>query len=105
MVTDKDFFKQLKKECKELSGSEYLEEGFPYLCLKIFFPQLSKDEIETSIYGLNTNDESIDAFFVQEDSKLMHIVQFKATETMDLKAAKKEWFSYLYDVPNKLGKQ
>jgi len=102
MLSDKDFFKQLKKECRELSNGEDIDEGFPLFCLKIFFPDLSSDLIESSIYGLETNDESIDAFFVLEETKKIYFAQFKSSNSMDLKPVKKEWLSYLYDVPNKL---
>ena len=60
-LTDKDFFKAIKKESQEYS--EDITEGFPYFCLKVFF-DLSDDDIKESLVGLKTNDESIDAFFI-----------------------------------------
>ena len=98
---DKTFFKDIKKEV--LDYSDNITESFPYFCLKIFWDDLSKDDIEDALKGLNTNDESIDAFFVDEPNKEIHIVQCKSCISEKKKGAlKKEWLSYLNDVPSKL---
>ena len=98
---DKTFFKDIKKEA--LDYSDDITESFPYFCLKIFWDDLSKDDIEDALKGLNTNDDSIDAFFIYEPNKEIHIVQCKAcTSEKKKKVLKKEWLSYLNEVPSKL---
>ena len=87
-LTDKDFFKQMKKQVKE--HSEDLTVSFPIFCLQIFW-DLSEDELEDAVTGLKTNDDSIDAFFVKEDDREMHIIQCKSCQSYDkLSALKKE---------------
>jgi hypothetical protein len=100
-MEDKEFFKQLKKETKEYS--EKIEEGFCNFCMKIYFPEMTEDDIDNSLFGLNGNDDSIDAFYINDDEKVIHISQFKSAYSLEnMCSAKKEWFSYLMDVPNKL---
>ena len=100
-MNNKDFFKALKKESKEYSDD--ITEGFPYFCLKIFWDSLSKDDIENALSGLRTNDESIDAFFIDEENKEINFIQCKSHESdTHCKALKKEWLSYLNDIENKL---
>lgn len=100
-MTDKEFFKIVKK-----GSSEYADDitnGFPFWVLKIFFPKLSDEEIENAVTDLGGNDESIDAFIITPETKTIHIIQCKSAKSeRQLKACKKEWLSYLYDVPNKL---
>ena len=99
--SDKDFFKDMKKEVKEYSDN--IPESFPYFCLKIFWDDLSKDDIEDAMQGLKTNDESIDAFFVDEKNKEINIIQCKSCISEKKKSAlKKGWLSYLDGVLNKL---
>lgn len=100
-MTEKEFFKLIKKECKDIANTEDIQQGFPYFCLKYFFPQLSMDEIEDSIYGLRTNDESIDAFFSREDDKTMHFCQFKSVVSSGkIKPVEKRDLAFLYEVPS-----
>ena len=97
----KTFFKDIKKEGQDYSDD--ISESFPYTCLKIFWDDLSKDEIEDALQGLNTNDESIDAFFVDEQNSEINIVQCKSCASeKNKKALKKEWLSFLNDAPGKL---
>lgn len=99
--TDKDFFKELQKEIKDYADD--IPVGFPYFCLKVFFDWLSKDAIESALTGLDTNDDSIDAFFIDEENKDIYIIQCKSVlSEKRIQAAKKEWFSYLDDADNKL---
>jgi len=101
-MTDKEFFKIVNRGSSKYS--ENIEDGFPYWCLEIQFPFLSEDEIESAIFGLEGNDDSIDAFFVNESSKDIYIIQCKSAKSekkMD-SACKKEWFTYLYTVPERL---
>ena len=73
---DKTFFKDMKKEVQDYS--EDITESFPCFCLKIFWDDLSKDDVENALQGLTTNDDSIDAFFVDESNKEINIIQCKA---------------------------
>jgi hypothetical protein len=99
--TDKAFFQDMKKEVKDYSDN--FTEAFPYFCLKVFWDELSKDDIESACTGLLSNDESIDAFFIDEQNKEINIVQCKSCESeRQIKNAKKEWFSFLGDVEKKL---
>ena len=100
-MTDKDFFKIIKRESKKYNDD--ITEGFPYFCLKIFFDNLSNDDIENAIYDLDRNDESIDAFFINDENTEINFIQFKSAISLEnIKPVKKEWLSYLYDIPNKL---
>ena len=101
VLSDKDFFKAIKKESKEYS--EDIAEGFPYFCLKVFWEGLSQDDIGDALSGLKTNDESVDAFFVDEENREINILQCKSCESVkNQKALKKEWLAYLNDVTGKL---
>ncbi len=100
-LNDKDFFTAIKKESSEYSDD--ITEGFPYFCLKIFWDALSDDQIRDALTGLKTNDESMDAFFVDEENREINIIQCKSCRSeKDKKALKKEWLSYLENVPDKL---
>ena len=92
------FLKDVKEESKEYSDD--IQEVFPYFCLKIFFGELSKDDMEEALTGLQTNDDSIDAFVINEEMKELHFIQCKSAES--IKAAKKEWLSYLNEIEKKL---
>ena len=99
--TDKEFFKTVNRGCRKYS--ELISDSFPLWCLEITFPFLTEDDIERAIYGLDGNDESIDAFFVNEATKDIYFIQCKSAKSeKQIKACKKDWLSYLYDVPNKL---
>ena len=101
IMSDKDFFKNIKKESKDYSDN--IEEGFPYFCLKIFWDSLSNDDIQEALLGLKTNDDSIDAFVVDEETKEINIIQCKSCQSEKaMKPMRKEWLSYLGDVPGKL---
>ena len=100
-MNEKDFFKAIKKESKEYSDD--ITEGFPYFCLKVFWDSFSKDDIENALDGLKTNDESIDAFFIDEENREMVFLQCKSCESeKQIKALKKEWLAFLDGVENKL---
>lgn len=100
-INKKDFFKAIKKESKEYSDD--MAEGFPYFCLKIFWDSLSKDDIENALDGLMTNDESIDAFFIDEENREIIFLQCKSCESENqIRALKKEWLSFLDGIENKL---
>lgn len=99
-MTDKELFKIIRQESSE-HGDE-LTERFPYWAMKIFF-NLSDDELFNAIGGLQQNDESIDGFFVDDEVQEIIFVQCKAAlSEKQIKACKKEWLSYFYDIPNKL---
>ena len=99
---DKAFFKKILAESKDYSSD--IAVGFPYFCMKIFWDSLSHDEICDALDGLKTNDESVDGFFVDHENKEINIVQCKSVVSFKNKnrSAKKEWFSYLSEVPEKL---
>jgi len=100
-MTDKEKFKIIKRG--SASFSEEIHEGFPYWALSVFFPQLDEDNIERAIFDLDFNDESIDAFIVFDESKETHIFQFKSARSeRQIRACKKEWLDYLFNVPIKL---
>lgn len=100
-MNDKDFFKAIKKESKEYSDD--ITEGFPFFCLRIFWDSLSNDDVENALVGLETNDESIDAFFLDEENREIIFLQCKSCESeKQIKALKKEWLSSLNEIDNKL---
>jgi hypothetical protein len=100
-LTDKEFFKIINKGCRKYG--DHIADTFPQWVLEITYPFLTEDDIEKAVYGLSGNDESIDAFFVNENTKDIYFIQCKsAINERNLKVCKKEWLSYLYDVPNKL---
>ena len=104
-MSDKAIFQSLKKYATELSKEDDITKSFPYLCLKIYFPKLSDEDIEQAIQGLNSDDESIDAFWIDDDDQTVHIAQFKSS-TSEKRAkesrAEKSWFSFLVDIDRKL---
>jgi hypothetical protein len=103
-ITEKAFFKIVNKGCRKFS--EEIEDSFPMWTLEITFPFLTEDDISNAVYGLDRNDESIDAFFINESTKDIYFIQCKSARSeRQLKACKKEWLSYLYDVPNKLSNE
>lgn len=100
-LSDKDFFKFIKKESRDYSVD--ITEGFPYFCLKIFWDSLSQDDIENALDGLRTNDESIDAFFIDEGKKEINFLQCKSCESeKKIRSLKKEYLSYLNEILDKL---
>ena len=100
-LNDKDFFKEMERIIKENNDS--IPDGFPYFCMQIFWDNLSDDDIREAITGLDNNDESIDAFFIDEDNKKINIIQCKSRLSFKANSPlKKEWLSYLSDAPNKL---
>ena len=100
-ITEKEFFKIINKNCKKYADA--IEDSFPLWSLEITFPFLTEDDINNAVYGLEGNDESIDAFFINKSTKDIYFVQCKSAKSIrQLKACKKEWLSYLYDAPNKL---
>lgn len=104
-MTDKNMFQNLKRYATELTKEEDITKSFPFLCLKIYFPKLSDSDIDDALQGLISNDESIDAFWVDDEDQTVHIVQFKST-TSEKRAkeshAEKGWFAFLADIDRKL---
>ena len=99
--TNKELFKVIRKESKDYS--EDITEGFPYFCLKIFWDDLSEDDIKEALIDLKTNDESIDAFFIDGENKELHFLQVKSCKSeKQIKALKKDWLAYFNDVIKKL---
>lgn len=103
-LTDKNTFQQIKKYASDISNEFEIENSFPFLCLKIFF-DLSNEEIENALKGLGSDDQSIDAFWIDDDDQVIHIAQFKSVKNekrVKESYAEKPWFTFLKDVPNKL---
>jgi hypothetical protein len=102
-ITDKEFHKQFAKVACEWSAEEELQDAFPGFIMKLFFNKLSNDEIEESLQGLGSNDDSIDSFWVDHDDRVIHIVQFKcSTNCNNIQNMNKADAAYFADVPNKL---
>jgi hypothetical protein len=100
-MTDKKFFKIMKHESSEYSDD--FSDAFPFWVMKIFFLNLSDDDVERVVEGLDHNDESIDGFWGSDETKEINFIQCKsAISEKKLQPCKKEWLSYFYDVPNKL---
>ena len=107
-MPEKDFFQEMRRYATELSNEEDITKSFPYFCLKIFFPNLSDENIEEAVDGLGSDDESIDAFWLDNDDRIINIVQFKSSTSekrVKENRAKKEWFSFLADVERKLSSE
>ncbi len=96
-------FNQIKKHACELAQDDYFPNAFPFFIMKIFFPQLNDDQIDGAISGLGSNDDSIDAYWVDEGNRTVNIAQFKSSEIeSEGLTAKKEWFSYLADIETRM---
>ncbi|MDP1991337.1 MAG: AIPR family protein [Syntrophales bacterium] len=102
MLPTKDFNKIRKYAC-EFAAEDYFPLAFPSFCLRVFFPEIALEKIDEAVSGLSTNDESIDAYWINDENKTINIAQFKSVEnTNSIGPAKKEWFSYLDSVEDKL---
>ena len=44
-MTDKSLFQEIKRYAAEISKEEDITKSFPYLCLKIYFPKLSDENV------------------------------------------------------------
>lgn len=104
-MADKDLFSEINRYAKEYTKEEDITKSFPYLCLKIYFPKLSDEEIDDAIQGLGSNDEGIDAFWIDHDDQIINIAQFKSVTSYKRAKedkAEKGWFALLADVERKL---
>lgn len=96
-------FNLMKKNALEISNESIFSSAFPFFCLRIYFPELSDEQITNAIYGLGSNDESIDAFWINDTQKIIYIVQFKSVEhETSMAIIKKDVLAYLSEVENKL---
>lgn len=103
--SDKDIVKELTTYGKEETGSEKLSDSFPFVMLKIDFSDVLRDtEIKDALEGLGSNDEGVDAFWVNKDEKVMYFAQFKSTDSKKIeeKIIDKKDLSYLCGLPKKL---
>lgn len=78
------------------------------MSLKIFFPECLNNsiiEIEEAIDGLGSNDNGIDAYLVDEKSKIMHFFQFKTTDSWDKKTITPNDAAYFFDLEHRLNSQ
>lgn len=78
-MTEKSLFQEIRRYATELSKEEDITKAFPYLCLKIYFSKLSDEDIDNALSGLGSNDESIDAFWIDDEDQIINIVQFKSS--------------------------
>ncbi len=103
-MNDKTFFKELVKLGKDKSYGDDIANSFPAICLELFWThKLSDDDIENAIVALETNDESIDGFFIDEENQEINIIQCKSCQSYKSRQAlKKEWLAYLAAAPQKL---
>ena len=104
-MADKDLFSEINRYAREYTKEEDITKSFPYLCLKIYFPKLSDEEIDDAIQGLGSNDEGIDAFWIDHDDQIINIAQFKSVTSYKRAKedkAEKGWFALLADVERKL---
>lgn len=100
-VKESEKFNKFIEECKEfaksISADENITKSFPRFILNLFF-DLNKEEIENALEGLGSNDDGLDAFFINEDKKTYYVIQFKSRKHFDEKESKdgkKEWFNLL----------
>ena len=104
-IDNKKLFKEIINMGKSYSDDMPLR--FAYFCLKTLYDDLSDDDLDDMLDNLHTNDNGIDAYYVDEGEGSLNFFQFKSGD-MDshkefkLKAAKKEDLAYLYDIQNKL---
>lgn len=102
-MNDKEFFQEFQKYAKEITKEEDIIDSFPKVILKIFF-DLPDDEVDNAVEGLSHNDDSIDAYWVDEEEGVIHIAQMKSVKSHKYlcDSADKKWFAYLSNVPDKL---
>lgn len=103
---EKNHFNKLIK----ISNDEFNEDEeplffktFPKIILKIFF-KLNDEDIENAVRGLGSNDEGLDAFFIDEEKETYFLIQFKSRKTYDEnknKDADKNWFALLDKITDK----
>lgn len=96
-ITDKEKFNKFIATAKEIFSNEDISYIFPRYILYLFY-DMEAEDIEDALRGLGSNDEGIDAFFVNEKEKQIYICQFKSRysfNTESYKEAKKEWLSLL----------
>lgn len=94
---EKEFFNKFITACKDNFDLDDISKSFPRMILKIFF-KLNDETIEESLKGLGSNDEGLDAFFIDEIKETYYLIQFKSRKAYNEnqnKDAKKDWFSLL----------
>lgn len=106
-MTQKDKFNKFTSSSKDFFSNENISHVFPRYILYIFH-EMEPEDIEEALRGLGSNDEGIDAFFVNENEKKIYLCQFKSRtnfNTENYKEAKKEWFSLLDNSSTLLSKK
>ena len=108
-IQDKEKYNKIKKTCEQYFSDDDFEVSFIKLCLKIFFPECldndSSISIENAIDGLGSNDNGIDAYLVDEKSKIMHFFQFKTRDTWEKSTIKPNDAGYFFDSERRLEEQ
>ncbi len=109
VTSDKDKYAYITKNCKDFFPDDEFEVSFIKLCLKIFFPECldnnSSISIENAIDGLGSNDDGIDAYLVDEKSKIMHFFQFKTKNSYEKNTIRPNDAGYFFDLEEKLEEQ
>lgn len=101
--TDKEFHKKFSNQACEWAEEEDITDAFPRFVMKIIFTKLNKDEIENALEKLGSNDIGMDAFWVDEVDKIIHIAQFKSsTNCNNIRNITKSEISYFNDVDERL---
>lgn len=94
---EKNHFNKFINLCNENFESNEISKTFPRMILKIFF-KLKDEDIEDALQGLGSNDDGLDAFFMDEITETYFLIQFKSRKSYNEnnnKDAKKDWFALL----------
>lgn len=94
---EKNQFNKFINSCNENFEHNDITKTFPRMILKIFF-KLKDEDIEEALIGLGSNDDGVDAFFINEITETYFLIQFKSRKSYNEnnnKDAKKDWFSLL----------
>jgi hypothetical protein len=100
---EKEVFNKFLNCSKEEFDEDKISKSFPRMILKIFF-KLSDDNIEEALRKLGSNDEGLDAFFIDEYKRTYYLIQFKSRTSYNEKNNKdadKAWFSLLDQITDK----
>ncbi|HCJ8466559.1 TPA: AIPR family protein [Escherichia coli] len=106
-MNNKELFNKFIMMSKQLHNKEDISQAFPKYILDMYFDQ-NEDEIIESLRGLGSNDEGLDAFFVDDEKKIIYLIQFKSRKNFDenyRKNAEKEWFTTLDQISTKFNRK
>lgn len=101
---EKTLFNKLIKTANEHFNLDNFTQSFPKIILRMFF-KLEDEDIEDAVRGLGSNDEGIDAFFVDDKNKIYYLIQFKSRvsyQENNNKNSDKNWFTLLQQFTQKI---